>query len=95
MPRYFFNIEDHVRDEDNQGTELADAAQARLHAIGFAAAILKDDPDLVWDGREFIVQVYDGRGDPVVDVIVRAEDRSANQRDKINEGAIPSASETR
>ena len=78
MPRYFFNIEDHVRDEDNQGTELADAAQARLHAIGFAAAILKDDPDLVWDGREFIVQVYDDRGDPVVDVIVRAEDRSAN-----------------
>jgi hypothetical protein len=76
MPRYFFNIEDHVRDVDDQGTELADAAEARLHAISFAAAILKDDPDLIWDGREFIVQVLDDRESPVVDIIVRAENRS-------------------
>jgi hypothetical protein len=75
MPRYFFNIEDHVRDEDDKGTELADAAQARLHAIAFAAGVLKDDPDLVWDGREFRVEVTREDGEPVVDVIVRAEDR--------------------
>ena len=75
MPRYFFNIEDHVRDEDDQGTELADDAQARLAAIAFAAGLLKDDPGLVWNGREFSVQVNDERGEPVLDVIVRAEDR--------------------
>jgi hypothetical protein len=75
MPRYFFNIEDHVRDPDDEGTELADAAEARLHAIAFAAGVLKDDPDLVWDGREFMIQVKDEGGEPIVDIIVRAEDR--------------------
>jgi hypothetical protein len=29
MPRYFFNIEDHIRDEDNHGTDMANAAEAR------------------------------------------------------------------
>lgn len=76
MTRYFFNIEDHVRDEDNQGTELADAAQARLQAIAFAAGVLRDDPGLVWDGREFIVQVSNEQGERVGDVIVRAENWS-------------------
>ena len=75
MPRYFFAIEDHVRDEDHQGTELPDAAQARLAAIRFAGAVLGDDPDLVWDGREFKVEVTDDTGAPVLDVIVRAEER--------------------
>lgn len=74
MPRYFFNIEDHVRDEDEQGIELADARQARLHAIAFAAGVLKDDPEMVWDGREFSVNVTEADGTPVVDVIVRAEE---------------------
>jgi hypothetical protein len=76
MPRYIFNVEDHVRDEDNQGTELADAAEARLRAIAFAAGMLADDPDLLWDGREFIVQVTNAKGEGVVDVIIRAESRS-------------------
>lgn len=78
MPRYFFNIEDHVRDDDESGTELADPSQARLQAIAFAAAVLKDDPDLVWDGHEFSVEVTDERGKPVVDVIVRAVDRDGS-----------------
>jgi hypothetical protein len=77
MPRYFFDIADHVRDEDEEGTELADPVQARLQAIAFAAAVLKDDPNLVWDGREFTVHVTDDQGRAVVDVIVRAEQRSA------------------
>jgi hypothetical protein len=76
MPRYFFNIEDHVRDEDKEGTELADAGQARLQAIAFAAGLLRDNPDLVWDGREFSISVTNERGAPVVDIIVRAEDRT-------------------
>lgn len=76
MPRYFFNIEDHIRDEDNQGTELADAAEARLRAIAFAAGLLADDPDLVCDGREFIIQVTNAQGEGVVDVMVRAENRT-------------------
>ncbi|MDQ0840258.1 hypothetical protein [Sphingomonas faeni] len=73
IPRYFFNIEGHLRDENNQGTELA--AEARLRAIGFATAILKGDPDLVWNGRELIVQVFDYHKDSVDDIDVRAEDR--------------------
>jgi hypothetical protein len=70
IPRYFFNIEGHLRDEVNQGTELA--AEARLRAIGFATAILKDDPDLVWNGREPIAQVLGYHKDPVNDIDVWA-----------------------
>ena len=75
MPRYFFNVADHIRDEDDQGTELPDREQARLHAVLFAGSLLRDDPELVWDGREFRVEVRDDAQRPVVDVIVRAEDR--------------------
>lgn len=75
MPRYFFTLDDHVRDEDCQGTELADRAQARLAAIKFAGAVLGDDPDLVWDGREFRVEVTEEGGGAILDVVVRAEER--------------------
>lgn len=75
MPRYFFNIEDHVREPDDDGTELADTSEARLQAIVFLAAVLRDEPYRVWDGSNFSVKVVNERGEAVVDVTVRATDR--------------------
>ena len=73
MPRYFFSIHDHVREEDETGTELRDNSQARLQAIIFAAEILQDNPDLVWDGHELKVRVKDEQERVVASVFVRAE----------------------
>ncbi len=74
MPRYFFNTDNHTVEKDDTGTVLADAAQARKQAVVFAGAMLRDDPDLVWDGFEFCVNVTNERGEAVVNVLVRAED---------------------
>lgn len=71
MPRYFFSTEDGGRDEDHEGIELPNLAEARVQAIVFAAEVLKDEPSLVLGGREFKVEVSDAAGTRVLDVIVR------------------------
>ena len=57
MPRYFFNTADGQADTDTEGTELPDTAVARTEAIRYAGALLRDSPDMLWDGRDFRVQV--------------------------------------
>lgn len=74
MPRFFFHIEDHVHEIDEDGQELTDAAEARVQAIIFAGSLLRDDPDLVWDGRQFEVRVTDEDGRYVTAVHVSAID---------------------
>lgn len=73
MPRYFFAVKNGVREADHDGTELPNPRAARLEAISFAASILRDDPDIVWDGRPFCIHVTDAEGACVVDVVVQAE----------------------
>jgi hypothetical protein len=74
MPLFHFNLADHVTDADVEGTELRDAAEARIEAIVFAGAYLRDNPDMVWDGHEFRVEVTDDTGAPVFTVVVRTID---------------------
>ena len=62
MPLFYFNLDDHVRDVDLEGTELADVAEARVAAIVFAGAYLRDNPGLITDGRDFRVEVADENG---------------------------------
>jgi hypothetical protein len=59
MPRYFFNTIDGGRDEDHVGIELADTASARREAVRFAGAVMADQPDILWDGTRFRVDVLD------------------------------------
>lgn len=77
MPRYMFDIEDHVLDLDDEGQELAGPAEARIQAIIYAGAILRDDPDLVWDGRELKVRVHEEGGPVIVTIHVHAVDTPA------------------
>ena len=58
------------------GTEPPGSAQARVQAVAFAAVVLKDDPEPVWDGREAMVEVRNEDGG-VVDVVGRAVDGPA------------------
>ena len=59
MPRYFFHTEDGEPHQDDSGTELAGPAAARVHAIQYAGEVMSNEPDVLWDGREFHVEVRD------------------------------------
>ena len=62
MPVFHFNLADHVREPDLEGTDLADAAQARVQAVVFAGAYLRDQPELITTGSDFRVEVTDDTG---------------------------------
>lgn len=57
MPHYYFHTADGGRDIDRDGLELADDPAARSEAIRYAGAVMRDDPDLLWDGGDFRVEV--------------------------------------
>ena len=74
MPRFFFHIDDHIHEIDDEGQELSGAAEARVQAIIYAGSLLRDEPGLVWDGRQFEVRVTDEAGRPVTTIHVGATD---------------------
>lgn len=78
MPRYFFNTDNHERDEDLEGTELAGPDAARVAAVMFAGEYLRDNPELVWDGRRFSVDVQDETRRPLLKITVEAEAPAAD-----------------
>ena len=61
MPRYFFHSEDGHLEVDNNGTELPDAAAARVEAVRFAGALLLDRPQAVWESSRWRMLVTDER----------------------------------
>ena len=73
MPRYFFNIEDHVPDPDKDGQELDGPCQARAMAVVFAGDMLSDQPELLDDGAVLKVDVRDEAGRNVVLIPITAE----------------------
>lgn len=73
MRRYFFDLENHSRDEDDEGQMLDSAEKARTEAVIFAGAYLRDNPGLLTDGNLFVVRVRDDQGATLVRVIVQAE----------------------
>jgi hypothetical protein len=74
VPRFFFHIDDHIHEIDEEGQDLSSAAEARVQAIIFAGSLLRDEPNLVWDGHQFEVRVTDEAGKPVTAVRVSAVD---------------------
>lgn len=74
MPRFFFHTADGSRQRDTVGTELKDVATARREGVRIGASILAEDPDLLWDGREFRVLVTDQSDQLLVTVIMMAVD---------------------
>ena len=61
MPRYYFNIYDGVSTPDDTGTELANWQEARIQAIKFAGAIIKDEAERIAQGDDWHLEVTDER----------------------------------
>ena len=72
MPRYFFNIDNSISDEDDEGTDLPNPQVARHAAVLFAADYLRQDPAMIWDGHRLRVEVRDEAGNALLWVVVTA-----------------------
>ena len=87
MPRYYFNLADGVFDPDPDGTELPDIVTARSEAVRYAVAIMRERPDVVWDGRDWRVEVTGADRELLFTLVVIAIDATAARRNL----ATPSA----
>lgn len=62
MPRFFFNVHDGQNFPDLQGTELGSLDSARVEAVRFAAAHLRDQARQFWTGDGWSMDVCDESG---------------------------------
>jgi hypothetical protein len=62
MSRYFFSTANGEREIDKDRMELADPAAARIAAIRHAGAIMENEPEVLWDGCDFRVELTDDCG---------------------------------
>ena len=79
MPRFFFHRTDGTFDPDNEGTDFPDLATARSEAIRFAAETVRDDPEEVWAGDTFRVEVSDAEGMLLCTIVILGLDAPASR----------------
>lgn len=77
MPRFFFHTADGSRKRDEEGTELADLAAARIEAIRFTGMVLAGEPHHLWFHQDFRVEVTDETGLLLFTIITLAIDAPA------------------
>ena len=75
--RYFFNQIDGAYDPYSVGEEFATFNEARVEAVRFAAAVLRDHPTLVRAGQDFRIEVTDANRLILFTVIVVGVDAPA------------------
>ena len=80
MSRYYFHTADGTRDRDREGMECRDPHAARVEAIRYAGALMADQPDVLWDGHDFRVEVTDEDQRLVCTVIALAVDAPRLER---------------
>lgn len=56
MSRYLHTA-DSKRDRDTDGVELANSQAARCDAIRYLGAVMRDEPDVLRNGRDFRLEV--------------------------------------
>ena len=61
MPTFHFDVDDGTPSPDLVGHELANLREARLHAARYAADLIRDADNEVWNGHPWQVQVTDDR----------------------------------
>ena len=76
MPRYYFDIHDSFVIRDHEGTDLPSKIDARVEGVRFTAAYLKDSPNLVWDGHQLRVLVFDEDRALLTTIHVSADDQA-------------------
>ena len=79
LPRFFFDVHDGFVSPDDTGTELPSVVHARMEAVKFAGVHLSHEPELVWDGRELRILVFDKNRTLLTTVLISAEDSPAMQ----------------
>lgn len=79
MTRYFFHRIDGEVDPDLEGRDCEDLQAARIEAVSFAAATVRDNPDAVWAADGFSVEVTDARGAIVTTITISAADAPSMQ----------------
>lgn len=77
MSRYFFNLADGTYEADETGTELASIGAARKYAVHYAAEVMRDQPDVIWAGHDFRVEVTDEAGLQLFTIIIIGVDSPA------------------
>ena len=75
MPLFHFNIADHIREPDTEGTELSSKDEARVQAIVFAGEYLRDNPRSIEDGHDFRIEVTDHAGTALFTVRIELIDQ--------------------
>lgn len=80
MARYYFNQINGVFKPDDEGLEFATLHDARVEAVRYAGEELRDNPNLVWDGQDFRVEVTDKDKLVLFTVIVTGVDAPAGGR---------------
>ena len=81
MPRYFFNTTNGIHVRDTVGVELDNHAAARVKAIQLTGHLLSEEPDYLWDGHNFRVEVTDPSGSLLLTVVSLAIDATASRMD--------------
>lgn len=74
MPRYFFHVSDGMVSPDLDGTELLNIEAARVEAVKFAGALLRDRPEAFWRADEWVMRVTDEADLTLFQLIVFAND---------------------
>lgn len=72
MPRFFFDTSNGTREEDADGIDLADMDEARVIALKFTGELLRENSQVIWEGEDLRVEVYDEGRTPLFVVSVSA-----------------------
>jgi hypothetical protein len=62
MARYFFHVHDSVQIIDKYGTELPHIDAARRHAVAYASKLLADNPEQIWMGEKWSMEITNREG---------------------------------
>lgn len=80
MPRYYFNVYDGVSSPDQDGTELADLAGAKIAALRLMGQLLNDDPDSFWNNHQWRLDVTNDAGLTLFTLMFAAVESAAISR---------------
>lgn len=80
MPRYFFDVRDHMELLDDTGTELRDEEAARTEAVVLAGRLLADLGRKFWDSGDWRLSVREESGRVLFVLEFSAKTSPANDR---------------
>lgn len=72
MARYFFHVHDGRKIFDEEGTDLPSIREAKRCAVQLAGALLRDDAEYFWKGREWRMDVADAHGQTLLSLTFTA-----------------------